>query len=187
MPKKITTEIKVASYASLLKESDKGCLLLAVGIFDKLLENLLGAAILTNLHGKAGAKEFREVALFGDNGTLYTFSSKVNVAYAFSLISEDEFQALHVLRKLRNEAAHCFFEFSFRDRGVVTHLNKLEKYDLETYRALFSKEAAVKPPEKETEKFDFVVRCYAILMELQRAHLKQVERYATDVRRIQLP
>jgi hypothetical protein len=187
MPKKaITTEIKTASYASLLKESDKGCLLLAVGIFDKLLENILGAAILSNLNGKL-PKEFLAVALFGDNGTLHMFSSKINVAHAFCLISKDEFDALHALRKLRNEAAHCYFEFSFRNPGVVAHLNKLEKYDLEVHRKCFTQLQGVQAPETETEKFDFVVRCYAVLMDLQGAYLKQVHRYATEVRGIKLP
>ena len=182
--KPIMTEIKVASYASLLRESDKGCLLLAVGIFDKLLQNILEMAILSNLERKL-PKDFLEVSLFGDRGTLSSLSAKINVAHAFCIISVDEFNALHVLRKLRNEAAHCYFEFTFRNSGVLTYLKKLEKYDLEVYREMFTKCEGVNAPQTETEKFDFVVRCYAILFQLEGVLLKQVERYAA-VRGIKL-
>src|SRR5438309_1264245 len=106
MPNKpITTEIKIPSYASLLNESDKGCLLLAIGIFDRLLQQILECAITANLKKKL-PKDFLEVTLFGDYGTLHAFSSKINIAQAFCLISDAEYEALHLLRKLRNEAAH---------------------------------------------------------------------------------
>jgi DNA-binding MltR family transcriptional regulator len=183
--KPITTGIKTASYASLLRESDKGCLLLVVGVFDKVLQNIVELAITSNLH-PASAKQFLRESLFGENGTLHSFSSKVNIAYAFRLISEAEFNAMHILRKLRNEAAHCYFDFTFADSGIVAQLNKLPSYDLELYRQMFIKESGVQAAEAKGLKFDFVVRCYAVLKELEGVLLKEIERYAIEVRGMDL-
>ena len=186
MPKTISSQIKIASYASLLNESDKGCLLLAAGIFDRKLEGIIAIAIFSILKGKP-PKDFLKDSLFGDNGTLHTFSSKINIAHAFSLISRKEFDALHLLRKLRNEAAHCYFDFSFNDPGVLVHLNKLPRDNFTRYREQFLKEAGVKESEENTQKFDFVVNSYAMLHELHVVYIKQLHRYATKVRGLELP
>ena len=62
-------------------------------------------------------------------GPMSTFFGKINLAYAFGLINREQHEALHVIRDLRNEAAHCIFDFNFRDSGVVTHLKKLKNYN----------------------------------------------------------
>jgi hypothetical protein len=92
--------------------------------------------------------------------------------------------ASHALRDLRNEAAHCYFEFSFEDPGVIKHLKKLEQYDLEMNRKVFLGMGGIRAAGTSAAKFDFIVLCYAVLMELQGALLREGERYAIEVRGI---
>jgi DNA-binding MltR family transcriptional regulator len=185
MSKKISTEFQIATYASLLRESDKGCLLLAVGIVDKQLRNILETAILSNLKGTFSKSLQKD--LFEGHGPVCTLSQRINIAYAFCLLSRKEYEALHVLRDLRNEAAHCFFDYSFDDPGVVAHLKKLPKRNSKKLRECFVRDAGIEVTGKATNKFVFVVSCYALLHELHAAYVKQVHRYATKVRGIKIP
>jgi DNA-binding MltR family transcriptional regulator len=179
MPKKprISKEIKIASFATLLKESDKGCVLLVGGLFDLILEQIFEAAIAGNLANGDPPKNFFQKDLFGNMGPLSTFFGKINLAYAFGLINREQHEALHVIRDLRNEAAHCYFDFSFRDAGVVNHLKKLKNYDAKINEdRLMQFELVMKKASENMGKFHFVVCCHVILSELQDKYIAAIEK-----------
>ena len=65
------------------------------------------------------------VKIFDGNGGLGTFSSKAQVARGFSLIGEDVFHDLMVLRKLRNEFAHAQKPCTFSDQKVISQIDSM--------------------------------------------------------------
>ena len=178
MPKKsrISKDIKVASFATLLKESDKGCVLLVVGLLDLILEQIFEAAIAVNLTKDNSPKNFFQKNLLGNMGPLSTFFGKINLAYAFGLINREQYEALHVIRDLRNEAAHCYFDFNFRDAGVAAHLKKLRNYDAKINEdKLMEFELVMENASENMEKFHFVVCCHIILSELEDKYIAAIE------------
>ena len=44
----------------------------------------------------------------------------IQIANAFGLISDEDYEDLQLIRKLRNEAAHSIYDFSLQDSGVQT-------------------------------------------------------------------
>ncbi len=180
VPKKprISKDIKIASFATLLKESDKGCVLLVVGLFDSILEQILEAAIATNLAVGNPPKDFFRKDLLGNMGALSSFFGKINFAYAFGLINREQHAALHIIRDLRNEAAHCIFDFNFRDPGVVAHLQKLNNYEakIDENKLMEFELVMAKVEADDMRKFHFVVCCHIIISELQDKLIAEIER-----------
>ncbi len=178
MPKKprISKEAKVASFATLLSESDRGCVLLVVGFFDGILERIHEAAIAVNLTSKNSPKNFFRKDLLGTMGPLSSFFNKINLAYAFGLITPEQHEALHVIRDLRNEAAHCNFDFNFQDAGVVAHLKQLKKYYAKIDEEKVMEFELVLGKVDDMVKFNFVVCCHVIFSELQDKLISEVER-----------
>jgi len=187
MHKKITKEAKIASWVTLLNESDKGSLLLIAGIVDRMLEQILNTAIHANLHNLPQLPNDFEKNLFHTNGgALHTFSARINVALAFNLIDHREYKALHVLKDLRNEAAHCYFDYSLSDPGVAARLEELKWYGNGVYREAFLKEEGVK--ERETsDRFQFVLRSYGLFMKLAVAQYEQIRRFKKLTKGVDLP
>jgi DNA-binding MltR family transcriptional regulator len=173
----ISKEIKAASFATLLRESDKGCLLLVASLFDVYLEQILEAAIAVNLTKDESPKDFFKQSLLGSMGPLHSSAGKINVAYGFGLLNREQHKALHVIRDLRNEAAHCFFDFNFQDSGVVAHLQSLKNYDakIDTEK-LMEFELVMTKAAENMQKFRFVVCCHIIIGELREALLAQIEK-----------
>jgi DNA-binding MltR family transcriptional regulator len=56
---------------------------------------------------------------------LSSFAGLIQVAYAYGLIAQGDYSDLQVIRKLRNEAAHTFYEFSLSDGGIVAMTKQL--------------------------------------------------------------
>lgn len=97
-------------------ESDRGAAILA-GSF---AEHALG----TYLIHKVSDKNIGE-KLFGPVGPLSSFSQRIAVAYAFSLISKDQYEELEAIRQARNHFAHHPLEASFSSQEVQKHTAKL--------------------------------------------------------------
>lgn len=91
------------------KESDRGMALIATSY----LEDILRRAIADFL---VDCKANRDL-LEGFNAPLGTFSARIAAAVALGLISQEEAEEVHRLRKIRNIFAHQV-HVSFEDKGV---------------------------------------------------------------------
>ena len=86
--------------ASLFEESSRGALMIVISHLDDGLTGLL-SAVLPNEMTKNERKR-----LINYPGHLSSFSSKIELAYAFRLIGRPLYNSLNSIRKIRNEAAH---------------------------------------------------------------------------------
>ena len=80
-------------------ESDRGCALIAGSITENSLEQILRTRLIP-----LGKEKMDE--LFGFDGPLGTFSSKIKIAYAFGLIDVKIRDDLDRVREIRNTFAH---------------------------------------------------------------------------------
>jgi len=99
-------------------ESDRGCALFAASHIDFLLENLLKKSLI-------GSKKHQEL-LFGPNGPLCTFSSKIAISYSIGLISSDVSYDIHTIRKIRNEFGHSPSPIDFNNQKIADLCNNLK-------------------------------------------------------------
>jgi hypothetical protein len=180
--KKISTEVKAANFRSLFKESDKGTVLLVGAIFDKILENIIEAAIVANLTGDNPTNKFFKEKILTSNGLLFSFDRKITIAYSFKLITPDHYKAIDAIRELRNEAAHCIFDYSLNNKGVSAHLKQLQKYTEKIgQKQLMNFESLL--PEVQTDedmiKLNFIVTSYEFYLELNDILGDQLERILT--------
>ncbi|MGO4735960.1 hypothetical protein AB4099_05415 [Bosea sp. 2KB_26] len=97
-------------------ESERGMTILVAAELDRALELVLKAYLVP---GKA-----RDELFLGVSPPLGTFSTKINVARALDLIGADNYEALHLIRKIRNEFAHNP-DASFGDARVKAWTEKL--------------------------------------------------------------
>ena len=79
-------------------ETERGLALTAAAFLDDTLKELIEAVLIPN----KGAKEL----FSGPNAPLGSFSTRISAAFAMGLISEDEYQQTHLVRKIRNVFAH---------------------------------------------------------------------------------
>lgn len=98
------------------KESERGQVLLATGLFEEHLKEMLLAQLVKG-------KQTDEL-VDGSNAPLGTFSARINACYALGLISEDECYNLTIIRRIRNEFAHNI-ETTFNSLSVVSRCAQL--------------------------------------------------------------
>lgn len=106
---KIGFEQSAEFFGSMLKESDRGCVLLVVARLDELLERLHRA----HIHATTKAPDKLIDKLFRWPGVLSSFAGRIQIGYIYGLIPKATFRDLETMRELRNEAAHTSHEFSF--------------------------------------------------------------------------
>jgi DNA-binding MltR family transcriptional regulator len=87
------------------KESDRGCCLLAVSFLDNEVKLLL--------ENKLVGSEKQKKEIFGLNGALGTFSSRVNLSYSIGLISRQISDDINIIRKIRNDFGHNYNYLDF--------------------------------------------------------------------------
>jgi DNA-binding MltR family transcriptional regulator len=92
----------------LTEESGRGAVLIAAAKLEDYLTELIQAIL--PLDGKNYKSK-----LFNFTGPLGTFSSKIELAFAFRLISKSFYDSLQALRKIRNDAAHSPEKFTLSD------------------------------------------------------------------------
>jgi len=107
----------------LFRESDRGSVIVGVAILDSSITEYLRAVIKKN-----GLSNRYVAKIFDGNGALGTFSSKVQISRGFSLIDENVFHDLMVLRKMRNEFAHVEHSCSFTDKKVISQIDSLKTF-----------------------------------------------------------
>src|ERR1043165_3620134 len=110
-------------YESLLKESDRGSVVLVGTRLDDVLEELHTKHIQRTILPRQLTNEFSQ-QWFRGFGPLASFSQKIKIAYAYGLIGCEIYQDLEVVRSLRNKAAHKL-TFSFGAQSVRDELARL--------------------------------------------------------------
>lgn len=64
--------------------------------------------------------------LFDGTGPLATFSSKIALAYALGLLTEDQRHDLQIIKTIRNKAAHRISAISFTENEISVLCNQLK-------------------------------------------------------------
>lgn len=118
-------------------ESDRGAAIFAGTFFECTLKLLL-EELLNNV---ASTKTLLE----DSNGGLNTFGAKINICYSLGYITIEEYQALYLLKNIRNKFAHNFeYQFSFNDPKIASqcitlkqNIPALKSHNFETTREIF--------------------------------------------------
>lgn len=139
MPKELSRSEQIISLSQELnKETERGEALLASAYLDNLLSELIATQFAI------APEESRRLELFeGPTAPFANFSARIRVAYAFGLLSKDEYNDINLIRKIRNEFAHQLTGLSFDSDAIAAHCRRLisAKVDGEpsTMRERFSK------------------------------------------------
>jgi DNA-binding MltR family transcriptional regulator len=104
-----------------LKESDRGCILLLASRLATLLERLH----ITHVTSVSSPPKPFLKRLFTTHAPLSTFAAKIQLAYAYGLISRDDFLDLERIRKLRNKAAHSDETFTFGNPQIKEEVRRI--------------------------------------------------------------
>jgi len=103
------------------EETDRGCVLVAVGVLDDLLERLIRAQFSNDATTVKRAVD----PLFKGTGPLSSFWAKVQISYSLDLITEWMYEDLERIRELRNMFAHEYKRADFNDPAVIKLTEKL--------------------------------------------------------------
>lgn len=111
-----------AYLAAVLKESERGKILVTISYLDELLARAFKAKMhltkdLTN-------------ELFKGFGPLSTLSARTKIAYALGWIGEDTNHDLNKMRSIRNEFAHGHTAMDFSDPSVAARCGELRALKL---------------------------------------------------------
>jgi len=96
-------------YYTMLNESGRGAILIATSFTDDFLTKLI-ECILPGEISKTNKEK-----LFKYPGTISSYSSKIELAYAFRIIDKEIYDSLNILRRIRNDAAHSSEEFNLNN------------------------------------------------------------------------
>jgi mannitol operon repressor len=103
-------------------ESERGMTVLVAAELDRALDVLLKSYLAP---GKA-----RDDLFSGSAPPLGSFSAKINVARTLHLIREQEYELLHVIRRIRNEFAHNP-DAAFNDARISSWTGKIPEDETE--------------------------------------------------------
>jgi DNA-binding MltR family transcriptional regulator len=104
-------------------ESERGMTVLVAAELDRVLEVVVKSYLVP---GKA-----RDDLFSGGSPPLGTFSARINIARALYLIREDEYELLHLIRRIRNEFAHNP-DAAFTDRRISSWLSAIPERESKT-------------------------------------------------------
>ena len=129
---------------------------------EEMLRNLHLATVRLNIWKKHELVQ----DIFGQPyGPLANFGVLIDLGYAYQVITQEQFDALKALQKIRNEAAHCAFEFRLSDDGITPHIAKLPEK-----RLGFVPEDEIKARgQVDISKWEFIWRGMALHSALQTA------------------
>jgi DNA-binding MltR family transcriptional regulator len=115
---------------NLIERSQAGQVLVAAGILDEMLQQLL-------LY--AGRKVSNKLAsrLFEGYGPLNSFSAKIDIAYLFRHLSDEVYSDLRAIKEIRNCFAHAAEPLSLSSPEIVEHLKRLKGWTKEHNVLLF--------------------------------------------------
>jgi len=104
----------------LIRESDRGAVIVGAAILDDDVTQLLRAVFEVN---KISNKQMDK--MFDLSGPLSSFGSKTLMAYGFGLISKPVFEDLNRIRSLRNDFAHSSVTVDFLSDDIVESVMSL--------------------------------------------------------------
>lgn len=110
-------------FESLHEHDDRG-MVLTLAAF---AEDTLGLLLLAFMREEKQAKELVE----GFNAPLGTFSARIKATFALGLIMRDSYEALEILRKIRNNFAHNWEGISLDRQDVHAWIMRLSASDAE--------------------------------------------------------
>lgn len=109
-------------YDELMKETPRAAAIVGAAFIDGWLRRLLENMMVNN------PKVIEE--LLGSekkaDSPLSTFSARIKAAYCLGLVSENEYNDLNLVRKIRNKCAHRLHDFSFDEELIVDWCNTLK-------------------------------------------------------------
>jgi hypothetical protein len=108
-----------AILAELLGGSDRACALVAAAFLDRALVALLSTHML------GVPQEEQDPIFYGLTAFLGSFSSKITLCYATSLISKEDARYLHTMRSIRNHFAHSMIVTTFEDPEIAAECSTL--------------------------------------------------------------
>lgn len=109
-------------YETLIKESDRGSVIVGASMLEHLLEKLIRKKLFA---ATKGSRKESTKSLFERNGPFSSFWSNINFTYALGIIDEDIYNSLELIRKIRNEFAHNYDMVSFDDTKISNKMKKL--------------------------------------------------------------
>jgi DNA-binding MltR family transcriptional regulator len=117
--KKVAPELDsfLGMLAQLACETDRGIALIMTAWLDDALDGYLRTRVIQE-------KKLIE-DLFDQDRPLSSFSSRINVAYAFAHISSDVYHDLHTIREIRNRFAHERTQFIFETPEIADRCKNL--------------------------------------------------------------
>ncbi len=73
-----------------------------------------------------------EDSIFGSNGPLDNFGSRITLSYHLGWLSTANRSKLDAFRKIRNEFAHRAFKISFKNKNIADHFKRID-YDVSDF------------------------------------------------------
>ena len=117
----VVTEAEVNRFlAGFRDESERGAVLALAAAFDEVL----GRALRRELSKSNASKKIVEKQ-FEFNGALGSFSARIDMARCVGLINDRLHTDIHLIRKLRNEAAHHWFDFKLTNDKVQRFIDPI--------------------------------------------------------------
>jgi hypothetical protein len=100
-------------------ENDRACALVCAAALDAELGNVLATKFI-----KLDAEDYDRI-FYSSSGSLSSFSYKIQVAYALSIIDKSEMKELTSIRHIRNAFAHSVAPLSFAETLIERECNQL--------------------------------------------------------------
>ncbi len=102
----MSEEALLAFSDSLLKESDRACIILLASVTHESINGLMSER-MPNLNSDVRQR------LFNSDRAFSSFSISIDITYALGWITKNQQTALRILKEMRNACAHSVREFSF--------------------------------------------------------------------------
>lgn len=96
---------------------ERGLVLSLAAFAEEALGNLIRSFLLS--------VPAADALIDGFNAPLGTFSARIKTAYALGLITQEQFEDLERLRKIRNASSHNWEQISFGDAKILAQINAL--------------------------------------------------------------
>ena len=113
--------MEVPTFVNNLKDESETAQVL---IFYSYLDDRVKSIIALHMHDLTS--QTAQDKLFGTNGPLNTFSSRILLSYHLGWLTVDQKERLEAFRKVRNEFAHRAFQVDFKTPTIASHVARLD-------------------------------------------------------------
>jgi len=111
-------------FLSLVGAQDDRAMVLSLSTF---IEDTLGRLLIAYFRDCKATKELVE----GFSAPLGTFGSRTKAAYAFGLVTEEQYKDMEILRKVRNQFAHNWEGVSLSRNDIQALIGQLSGYTVD--------------------------------------------------------